>query len=412
LGCAWNLRDCCEVTLFEQDKRPGGHTNTVEAEEDGAMLPIDTGFIVFNKVTYPHLCKLFEELKVLIKPSEMSFSVQHFPARIEYNGMGLRKVFSQPRNLFRPRFHAFLGKIQHFFGVANELVSTGRSSQMTLREFVAEHDLGQDFLDWYLVPMSSAVWSTEPGDVLDFPTGTLIHFFHNHGFLGVDTHHPWFTVDGGARTYVRKILAEVGAPRLAAKVVEVREVRDECIITTEEGDRLSFDRVIIAAHADQALGMLPSPDADQQRLLAPFRYQRNDAILHSDRGVMPKRRIAWASWNYRVTGTGDETRATTHYWMNALQNVSKKRDYFVSLNSDDLVDPERVIYRTTYEHPVFSAPAVAAQDELPKLNDRSPSQRVYFCGSYFKYGFHEDAYASAVRLCETLRSHLCALRPA
>lgn len=411
LGCAWNLRDCCEITLFEQDTRPGGHTNTVEAEEDGAMLPIDTGFIVFNKVTYPHLCRLFEELKVPIKPSEMSFSVQHFPARIEYNGMGLRKVFAQPRNLFRPRFHAFLGKIQQFFRVANDLVSASAPPQMTLREFVAHHDLGQDFLDWYLVPMSSAVWSTEPGDVLDFPAGTLIHFFHNHGFLGVDTHHPWFTVDGGARTYVKKILAETGAPRLAAKVVEVREVRDECIVTTEEGDRLSFDRVIIAAHADQALRMLAAPDADQQRLLAPFRYQRNDAILHTDRGIMPKRRIAWASWNYRVTGTGDDTRATTHYWMNALQGVSKKRDYFVSLNSDDLIDPQRVIYRTTYEHPVFTAPAVSAQDDLPKLNDRSPSQRVYFCGSYFKYGFHEDAYASAVRLCETLRGHLGTLRP-
>lgn len=402
LGCAWNLRDSVRLTFLEQDARSGGHTNTVTVEENGRQVPIDTGFIVFNKVTYPNLCRLFDELDVPIKPSEMSFSVQHMPSGLEYNGMGINKVFAQRRNFFRPRFHRFLSQIQKFFRVANDLLHTSETNALTMREFAAGHGLGQDFLDLYLVPMSSAVWSTDARDVLDFPAATLIRFFHNHGFLGVDTHHPWFTVDGGARTYLRKILTVCGAPRLNAKVVRVEEKADAAEITLASGEKLSFDRVVLASHADQSLAMLAEPDATQRRLLTPFRYQENHATLHTDGSVMPKKRRAWASWNYRVEDDG----AATHYWMNALQGVSQKQNYFVSLNSEGRIPREKVLYETVYDHPIFTLDAIRAQEELPHLNAREPGQRIFFCGSYFKYGFHEDAYTSGLNLASLLRETL------
>jgi predicted NAD/FAD-binding protein len=397
LGCAWSLRDHAQLTLLEKAARAGGHTNTVTVEEDGRQLPIDTGFIVFNKVTYPNLCRLFDELQVPIKPSEMSFSVQHLPAGLEYNGMGVNKVFAQRRNLFRPRFHRLLAHIQRFFRVAREALDADAETNLTVGEFVTRHELSRDFLAFYLIPMSSAVWSTDPGDILRFPASTLIRFFHNHGFLGVDTHHPWFTVDGGAKTYRDKILATVGAPRLQTGVRRIEETPGSVRVITEAGDALDFDRVVLACHADQALRLLADPDADQRRLLPPFRYQKNRATLHTDTGVMPKKRRAWASWNYRVTGE----HSTTHYWMNALQGVSETRNYFVSLNTE--IAPGQVLYETTYEHPVFTLDAINAQTELPSLNTRSPGQRIFFCGSYFKYGFHEDAYTSGLQTAEVLK---------
>lgn len=402
LGCAWHLRDCARLTLLEKDARPGGHTNTVMVDEDGQSIPIDTGFIVFNKVTYPNLCRLFDELGVRIKPSEMSFSVQHLRAGLEYNGMGLNKIFAQRSNLINPRFLLFLHKIQRFFRLGNELLDAPEIENQTMRQFADLHRLGQDFLDFYLVPMSSAVWSTDPHTVLDFPVRALLRFFHNHGFLGVSTHHPWFTVDGGAKTYVEKILAATGTPRVSSGVVRVAEKADAVEVTTATGEVLAFDRVILASHADQSLALLENPDAQQKRLLGAFRYQPNHATLHTDASVMPAKTLAWASWNYRVK----DGRATTHYWMNALQGVSRRKNYFVSLNCEKSIPREKVLYETNYEHPVFTLEAMRAQDEINRLNTRARDQRVFFCGSYFKYGFHEDAYSSALYLASLLRERL------
>jgi len=401
LGCAWKLRDVADVTLIEKQARPGGHSNTVTIDEDGEPIRIDTGFIVFNHATYPHLVRLFDELGVRTKPSEMSFSVCHKPSGIEFNGMGLSKVFAQRRNLLRPRFYKLLLQIFRFFRVARAALNDPATEALTLRDFVKRHQLGQDFLNLYLVPMSSAVWSTEPNRVLDFPALSLLRFFQNHGFLGVTTHHPWFTVDGGAKTYVDKILAAVRPVRLPAKVVSVTESADSTAVVIENGESMTFDRVIIAAHADEALAMLSAPTSEQSRLLGAFGYQRNMARLHTDERVMPRQRRAWAAWNYRVADTGNGPVATTHYWMNALQNVSKKRNYFVSINGD--IPADQALYEAVYEHPVFTLEAMRAQTELPTLNTRSPNQRTFFCGSYFRHGFHEDAYASAVDLSSVMR---------
>ena len=398
LSCAWRLRHKADLVLFEGGNRPGGHTNTVTVDEEGCGIPIDTGFIVFNKVTYPNLCALFGELGVATKPSEMSLSVQHLARGLEYNGMGLNKLFAQRRNIANPRFLALISEIMRFFRVGRRwlrdesegaLPDTDEIAEEDLAAFCRRHRFGSDFIDLYLIPMSSAVWSTEPGRILDFPASTLLHFFHNHGFLGVATHHPWFTVEGGSRSYVEKMLPVLGAPRLGDPVTSVTEDAEGVWVTTSSGSRERFDAAVMAAHADQSLAMLSHPTEEQQRLLSPFRYQRNATLLHTDDSVMPRRRRAWASWNFRVDAPeGKHTRATTHYWMNALQGVSKKRNYFVSLNSDDLVDPKSVLYATIYDHPVFTLEAIRAQRELPRLNH---SGRIFFCGSYFRYGFHEDA---------------------
>jgi len=404
LGCAWQLRDVADVTLIEKEARPGGHSNTVIVDEDGSPVAIDTGFIVFNHETYPNLVQLFKELGVEIKPSEMSFSVRHIPMGIEYNGMGLNKVFAQRANLLKPRFYHLLLQIMTFFRVAKASLNDPTLADLSVAEFAQRHGLGSDFLNLYLVPMSSAVWSTEPEKMLTFPARSLIRFFENHGFLGVSTHHPWFTVSGGSKSYVEKILAVLRPVRLPAKVVSVVQQTDGVSIVSEDGTSTLFDRVIIAAHADEALAMLEHPTALQQRLLAPFHYQRNVATLHTDARVMPQRRLAWAAWNYRVQAQEDgTTSATTHYWMNALQGVSKRRDYFVSVNGADDIPAEKILYQTTYQHPIFTLDTMRAQEELSALNSQSPTQQIFFAGSYFRHGFHEDAYASAVALSRVMR---------
>ncbi len=399
MGAAWQLRNHADVTLIERDSRPGGHTNTVMVEEDGWQIPIDTGFIVFNHVTYPNLVALFKELGVATQPSEMSFSVRHDESGLEYNGMGPNKLFAQRRNILNPRFHRLVWQILRFFRDARRALEAQADLECTVSEFAKRHGLGQDFLNFYLLPMSSAVWSTNPSRMLDFPALSLIRFFQNHGFLGVTTHHDWFTVTGGSQSYRDKLLAALAPVRLPAKVVEASESSTGASIRLDSGDLLEFDRVIIATHADEALALLTEPTPEQSRLLAPFGYQKNTATLHTDPSVMPRAKRAWASWNYRVR----EGRATTHYWMNALQNVSQKKDYFVSINGEDLVDPATILYQTVYDHPVYTLDAMRAQGELPSLNTHSTNQRLFFCGSYFRHGFHEDAYASAVQLADTLR---------
>ena len=409
LGCAWLLKDHAHITLLEKNSRPGGHTNTILVEEDGLLIPIDTGFIVFNKVTYPNLCALFDELCVTLKPAEMSFSVRHDPSGLEYNGMSLNKLFAQRRNIFSPKFWCLISRITKFFQVAKAAVHD--PPRQTILEFVNQHRLGEDFLNLYLVPMSSAVWSTDSQKILDFPAETLIRFFYNHGFLGVKTHHQWFTLDGGAKTYLDKILADPRIHlRLSSPVTAIKSTPSKAFVQFANNTEEIFDRVILACHADQACLLIRKSDPEAYRLLTSFSYQKNPATLHTWEGIMPKSRLAWASWNYHVAHRqnipANAANAKTHYWMNALQGVSRKKNYFVSLNSHNEIPPSHILYETTYEHPVFTRQAINAQAQLPSLNTRSPSQRIYYCGSYFKYGFHEDAYGSAVSLAQHIKKHL------
>ncbi|MEY4916898.1 MAG: hypothetical protein RL616_811 [Verrucomicrobiota bacterium] len=402
LGCAHFLHRRFELTLYEKNNYAGGHTNTVAVPEENRSVPIDTGFMVFNEVTYPNLTRLFRELGVATKPAPMSFSVQHLPTGLEFCGTSLNHLFGQRKNLFRPRFWKMILQINRFNTEAIEALTSPQFQNHALGEYVRERNYGEDFLNFYLVPMSAAVWSTPPERMLEFPAVTLLRFFHNHGFLGLNTQHPWLTVVNGAKSYVEKITAPFRDKiKLKSGAVSVRRESGGVKITDVSGRTEIFDQVIFASHADETLTLLADADTQERATLGEFKYQPNTALLHTDESVMPKTKLCWASWNYRMNRAADgKISPSTIYWMNHLQGVSDRQNYFVSINGENSVNPSKVLKRIQYEHPLFSLGATRAQHELPKLNERMTN--VYFCGSYFRYGFHEDAFTSALDLCRQL----------
>jgi len=400
MGCGHFLHKHTDLTIYEQNDYVGGHTNTVTVDEAGKPVYIDTGFMVFNYETYPNLCRLFEEIKAPVKKTDMSFSVQHVPSGLEYSGSGINHLFAQRKNIFNLRYIKMLLQIGRFNKESIKILDDPKYANYSIGKYVEEFGFGDDMLWRYLVPMSSAVWSTPMEQMLDFPAVTLIRFFQNHGFLGLDTQHQWYTLVDGSQSY-REILIKPFKDRIHINRKAVKVVREngKVIVHTSDGSQEIFDNVIIAAHGDQALAMLHNPTGEEQRLLSNFRYQYNKAVLHTDKSIMPKTKLTWSSWNYRIQMQSGKLTPSTIYWMNSLQQVSDKKDYFVSINPHDNLDEKKIILELDYEHPMFDVPAINAQAELHKLNETGP---VYFCGSYFKYGFHEDAFASAVQLCSAL----------
>lgn len=401
MGCAHLLQKKYELSLFEQNDYVGGHTNTICVMENGQPVYMDTGFMVFNFQTYPELCKLFGELKAPIKKTDMSFSVQHLSSGLEYCGSGLNGLFAQRRNLLRPRFIRMLMEISRFNSTSIRILDDPRYQQHSLRDFIREFGFSDDMLWKYLVPMSSAVWSTPMEKMLDFPALTLIRFFKNHGFLGLNTQHQWYTPDKGSQSYRELLIApfrdRIFTNRAAAAV---KRVNNKVLLRFSDGTEQEFDKVILACHGDQALGLLDQPTDQEQRLLSAFHYEKNRATVHTDTSVMPCNRRVWSSWNYCIKEVNGKQTPTTIYWMNRLQGVSDTTNYFVSINAlPDSIDQKKIIREIDYEHPLFDVPAIEAQKQLPELNRSGP---LYFCGSYFRYGFHEDAYASAVNLCKNL----------
>ena len=397
MGCAHFLHPQDELTIYEQNDYAGGHTNTVTVDEDGTPVYVDTGFMVFNFVTYPYLCRLFEEIKAPIKKTDMSFSVQHMPSGLEYSGSSLNHLFAQRKNIFNLRYIKMLAQIGRFNKESIRILDDPKYANYSIGQYVKELGFGEDMLWKYLVPMSSAVWSTPMEQMLDFPAVTLIRFFLNHGFLGLDTQHQWYTLEKGSQSY-RELLIKPFKDRIHVnrKAISVIRKDGKVIVKASDGSEEQFDRVIIAAHGDQALAMLAAPTAAEQRLLSNFKYQYNKAVLHTDERIMPKTKLAWSSWNYRIKTNNGLLVPSTIYWMNRLQGVSDKKNYFVSINPHEDLNEKKILMELDYEHPLFDVPAINAQAELQKLNESGP---VYFCGSYFRYGFHEDAFASAVALC-------------
>lgn len=404
LGCAHFLHEQFDLTVFEQNDYAGGHTNTVTVHEAGRELPVDTGFMVFNHTTYPLLTRLFRALEVETKPTNMSFSVAHLKSGLEYNGTSINLLFGQRQNLLNPRFWRFLIKINRFNAEAVAALDNPQFARMTLREYAAARGYGNDFLNLYLIPMGSAVWSTPPELMLEFPALTLIHFWHNHGFLGLHTQHPWRTVTDGARSYVKKLTAPFRERiRLGCPVERVERTGAGVQVFPRTGAAETYDKVIFASHADQTLRMISDPTALETDLLGCFKYQPNIATLHTDERFMPHTKRCWASWNYRIKPTANGgIEPSTHYWMNSLQGVSDRTNYFVSINAADEIAPDKVLKRINYEHPLFDLAAIDAQKRLPDLNRLGADQSTYFCGSYFRHGFHEDAFGSAVALCRDL----------
>ena len=401
MGSAHLLQHKYDITIFEQANYIGGHTNTIKVDEDGKDIFIDTGFMVFNFETYPNLCRLFKEINAPVKKSDMSFGVQHIASGLEYSGSGLNGIFAQRKNIFNRRYIKMLLQIQRFNKDAVKILDDPKYANYSLKQFIEEFGYGEDMLWKFLVPMSSAVWSTPMELMLDFPAVTLIRFFKNHGFLGLDTQHQWYTLHNGSQSY-RELLIKPFRDRIQINnaVTKVEKENNKAIVHTKDGRSSAFDKVIFACHADQTLKLLATPTANEQRLLKPFKYQPNTATVHTDTSIMPKNKKVWSSWNYRVETVNEKQIPTTIYWMNRLQNVSEKKDYFVSINAiPGSVDQNKILKEIEYEHPLFDVPAIRSQDELYKLNETGP---LYFCGSYFKYGFHEDAYASAVTLSEKI----------
>ncbi len=389
------------ITLFEKDRRIGGHSNTVTVNENGKQLPLDTGFMVYNEVTYPHLTQLFKELEVETKPTEMSFSVQHIPADVEFNGGSLNLLFAQRKNLFRARYWKMLLQINRFNKETVEELANPKYGDLSLADYVKARAYGADFLDWYLAPMAAAVWSSPPERIHDFPARTLMRFWHNHGFLGLDTQHPWRTVVDGSRQYVEKITAPFKNQIVTGN--PVRSVTADNKIILDDGSVHTFDHIIFASHGDQSLSLLESPTSLEADILRHFNYQPNRAVVHSDPRFMPRTKLAWASWNYRVEPSGKHS---THYWMNNLQGVSENENYFVSINPSGEIASDKIHHELAYEHPIFSSAAIHAQDRIPELNLSGKQTNRFYCGAWQRYGFHEDGIWSAHRLCEQLNSWL------
>lgn len=399
MGCGHLLQCKYHLTFYEEQDYIGGHTNTVTLEEHGETVYIDTGFMVFNQQTYPQLSRLFDKIHAPVKATDMSFSVQYLPDHLEYSGSSLNHLFAQRRNLFNPSFLKMLMQINRFNKESVAILDQPKYENYSIGRYISEFGYSQDMLWKYLIPMSSAVWSTPMEQILDFPAVSLIRFFKNHGFLGLDTQHQWYTLHNGSQSY-RELLIKPFKDRiqLRKKVLEVSRMADGKVsVLAEDGSSSIYDRVILACHADQAYKILKDKTPDEVRLLSKFKYQPNKAVLHTDRNLMPKKKLTWSSWNYRVEKQGEALVPSTIYWMNRLQQVSNHQDYFVSINPSSSIDEKKIIREIDYEHPLFDVPAMQAQKELPILNQHGP---VYYCGSYFKYGFHEDAYASAVALCE------------
>jgi len=400
MGCGHFLHQQDDLTIYEQNDYIGGHTNTVTVDADGKPVYIDTGFMVFNFKTYPNLCKLFAELDAPVKQTDMSFSVQHLPSGLEYSGSSLNHLFAQRKNIFNPRYIKMLMQIGRFNKESVKILDNPKYANYSIGQYIKEFGYSDDMLWKYLVPMSSAVWSAPMEQMLDFPAVTLIRFFQNHGFLGLDTQHQWYTLENGSQSY-RELLIKPFKDKIHInrKAVKVSRENGKVVIKASDGSTEIFDRVIIATHGDQALAIIDKPTWEEQRLLSPFKYQYNKAVLHTDENAMPQTKLAWSSWNYRIKMQGGQLQPSTIYWMNSLQGVSDKRNYFVSINPHDDLDEKKILLEIDYEHPLFDVPAINAQAQLQTLNQDGP---IYFCGSYFKYGFHEDAFASAVNLSSQL----------
>ncbi len=409
LSCAYRLgQDGADVSLLEAGDYFGGHSHTVDVGLDGVTHGVDTGFLVFNDATYPHLIELFAELGVETADSDMSFSVK-LPLGgkggrvLEWAGANLDTVFAQRRNLLSAPFLGMLADIVRFNRAAGKLALDGgaAATNLSLGQFLDSQGYGAAFRHWYLLPMAACIWSCPAHQMLAFPLLTFVRFCHNHGLLQVSGRPQWRTVKGGARVYVKKLLAQIPQRRLNCPVRSVRRsghagaraVRIDSAAGVEY-----YDRVVLACHSDQALALLADPGEDERATLAAIRYQPNRAVLHTDTRCLPARRKAWSAWNYQGGG-GDAPEVCVHYLINQLQPLPFTTPVIVSLNPLDEPDPERVLGDYAYAHPVFDAAAIAAQGRLPALQGR---RHTWFAGAWTGYGFHEDGLKSGLAVARAL----------
>jgi predicted NAD/FAD-binding protein len=399
LGAAHMLSERHHVVVFEAEPRLGGHARTLVAGKRGDQ-PVDTGFIVFNYVNYPHLVRLFEQLDVPVAKSDMSFGASIDGGRIEYGLKDLNAVFAQKRNLANPRFLAMMRDVFRFNARAVEVAGTG---DMSIGEFLRRLGTGDWFRDYYLLPLSGAIWSTPTQKILDFPARSMIEFFKNHALLSHTGQHQWYTVQGGSREYVSRLAARLDARgadlRTGAPVAGVRRRPGGVSVRAVGGEWEPFDEVIFATHGDDSLKLLSDATSVERAALGAVKYQPNEVVLHADTSMMPRRKAAWASWVYTEEKGQRKDRIDLTYWMNSLQPIPKDDPLFVTLNSTRAIREELIHDVTTFSHPVYTSEMLEAQELVRAING---TNRTWFCGAWMKNGFHEDGLSSAVDVVEAM----------
>jgi uncharacterized protein len=398
LVAAHHLSRDHEITVFESAAHIGGHTHTVDVRSRGHHYAIDTGFIVYNDWTYPNFIALLEELKVPWRPSEMSFSVRCEKSGLEYNGTSINTLFAQRRNIASPSFLRMVADILRFNRRAPALL--GGSSDLSLGEYLRREGFSRYFIDHYIIPMGAAIWSSRPVDMLSFPARFFVEFFSNHGFLSVNDRPTWRVIQGGSREYVKRLITPFAARiRLNSPVASLARKPGGVTLRLRQGTVEHFDAVFLACHSDQALKMLSDPSPAEREILGAIPYQENEALLHTDTRLMPRKPLAWAAWNYHLP-IEKYARVTVTYNMNTLQGLSAPEQFLLTLNRSEAVDPSRVIGRYVYHHPVYTAAAVGAQKRRHEING---VRATYYCGAYWSYGFHEDGVKSALASIEEFR---------
>lgn len=401
LSAAWLLSKTARVTVYEENSRLGGHSNTIMVARGKTEIAVDTGFIVYNERNYPNLVALFETCGVETQESNMSFAVSLNEGGLEYSGSGLNGLFGQRRNIIRPRFWSMVSDVLRFYREAPSVLDADNCAQTSLGEYLRFYNYSDDFVENHLLPMGAAIWSASADEMRAYPVQAFVRFFVSHGLLSLKDRPQWRTVTGGSRRYVERLAQAIsGDIRLNTRVESIKRITDGVMVTDCKGHTERFTDVVIAAHADQALAMLDDPSFEEQKLLGAFRYTANNAVLHSDTSLMPRRRRIWSSWNY----TGDHNSAEKQplcvtYWMNKLQSIDEKYPLFVTLNPTKPIADEKIIKVIDYEHPLFDLRALEAQRALHVLQGK---RNTWFCGAYFGYGFHEDGLQAGLAVAEGL----------
>ena len=395
MSAAYFLSQKHEVSVFEKEGYIGGHSRTLTFHEDSNEISVDTGFIVFNQKNYPNLLALFRHLEVPTIKSNMSFGVSINNAWLEYGTMKLSNLFSQKRNFFRPSYYKMLQDILKFNKKALPYINN--QTDKTIGELIEDLKLGEWFKNYYLLPMSGAIWSTPVEDMLNFPAETLVRFFHNHGLLTVDEQPQWYTVKGGSKEYVLRLTSKIKKNiHTNLAVSSVTRDKNSATITDLNGDKHQFDAVIFACHSDQALALISKPSKAEKSVLGRIQYKPNSVILHQDSSFMPKRKSAWSSWVYLSNSNKDKTnKMSLTYWMNSLQSLQSKKPVLVTLNPSVKPKEELIINEHIFDHPQFNQDAIAAQKDIPLIQG---VDKFWFCGAWQKYGFHEDGLSSAINV--------------
>jgi predicted NAD/FAD-binding protein len=397
LGTAWSLSRHHDVVVYEREARFGGHACTVDVEADGRAQPVDMGFIVYNTRNYPNLVGLFDHLGVATEESDMSFAVSLDDGRFEY-ASSYAGYLAQRRNVVRPSFLQMSRDILRFNKLAPQLLTAAENLDYTIGDFIAQAGLSKAFRENYLVPMASCIWSTPLGRMLDYPAQTFARFFNNHGLLTTGPQLRWRTVSGGSRSYVERIATPLRArARLATPATAIRRDAEGVDIRDASGHWDRFDNVVLACHADQALGLLEDADTRERKLLGCFTYSSNEVWLHQDSSLMPRRQAAWSSWNYVADRCAEQSNVSVTYWMNRLQNFATRAPMLVSVNPGR--EPAGALRHATFEHPMYDSAAIRAQRHLHEIQG---VRNTYFCGSYCGYGFHEDALSAGLDVAEQL----------